>query len=55
MLFSGVYLGMLVYTSYRDPNVAKTIDNFDEASEFLANVELNQDSLTKVITYHRYC
>ncbi|OGO28602.1 MAG: peptidase M16 [Chloroflexi bacterium RBG_16_54_18] len=42
---SGVYC----YLSYRDPNLAGTLDNYDGTSEFLRHLELHPDELTKSI------
>lgn len=41
--FSGVFS----YLSYRDPNLARTIANYDGTSQFLREVELHEDELTK--------
>lgn len=41
--------GTMTFVSYRDPNLLKTIDNFDRSVEFLRNVELNDNELTKAI------
>ncbi len=43
--FSGGYTQL----SYRDPNLQATIDVFDQASQFLRNLELSQSELTKAI------
>lgn len=44
-----VKTGMFMYLSYRDPNVTGTLKNYDAAPDFLANVNLSQDDLTKSI------
>jgi len=41
--------GLFVYASYRDPNLLGTIDNYDETSRFLRNLDLSEDELTKSI------
>ena len=41
--------GILSYVSYRDPNLLTTLDNYDRASQFLRQLELNEDELTKSI------
>jgi presequence protease len=41
--------GMYTYLSYRDPNVLKTIESYDGTPDFLRNLDLDRDSLTKAI------
>ncbi|MEA3470615.1 MAG: insulinase family protein, partial [Thermodesulfobacteriota bacterium] len=41
--------GVLTFLSYRDPNIAKTVNAFDEAGDFLRRVDLNRDELAKSI------
>jgi Zn-dependent M16 (insulinase) family peptidase len=41
--------GVFSYLSYRDPNLLKTLDNYDGTVDFLRNLELDEDSLTKAI------
>jgi presequence protease len=41
--------GILSYLSYRDPNLLGTLDVYDRTADFLRNVELSQDELTKNI------
>ncbi|MCB0174707.1 MAG: peptidase M16, partial [Anaerolineae bacterium] len=41
--------GVFNYLSYRDPNLLKTLDNYDAASQFLRQLDLSQDELTKSI------
>lgn len=41
--------GIFSYTSYRDPNLLKTLDNFDGAAAFLQQLELSDSELTKSI------
>jgi Zn-dependent M16 (insulinase) family peptidase len=41
--------GVLNYVSYRDPNLLNTLDNYDRASQFLRQLELSDDELTKGI------
>ncbi|MBN1105352.1 MAG: peptidase M16, partial [Deltaproteobacteria bacterium] len=41
--------GVLTFVSYRDPNLKRTIEAFDEAADFLENIQLGQDELTKAV------
>jgi hypothetical protein len=41
--------GVFNYLSYRDPNLLTTLDNYNQASEFLRQLELGDDELTKSI------
>ena len=41
--------GMFQYLSYRDPNLTKTIGNYDGTVDFLKSLELDHESLTKTI------
>ncbi len=41
--------GVFNFVSYRDPNLLKTLENYDSASRFLREVELNEEELTKSI------
>eukprot|EP00898_Chlorokybus_atmophyticus_P006310 jgi/Chlat1/6680/Chrsp49S00479 len=41
--------GVFSYLSYRDPNLLKTLDNYDGTPEFLRGLELSKDALTKAI------
>ncbi|MCI0691852.1 insulinase family protein [candidate division KSB1 bacterium] len=41
--------GVFNFLSYRDPNLLATLENYDRASQFLREVELSQDELTKSI------
>lgn len=41
--------GMFTYLSYRDPNLLKTLDNYDGTVEFLRNLHVDEDELTKSI------
>jgi Zn-dependent M16 (insulinase) family peptidase len=41
--------GVLSFVSYRDPNLLKTLEAFDQTAEFLRTVELTEDELTKGI------
>lgn len=41
--------GDFKYLSYRDPNLAKTWKNYDGAGEFLKEIELGEDELSKAI------
>ena len=41
--------GTVTFVSYRDPNILKTIDVFDQSAAFLKDLELGRDELTKGI------
>jgi Zn-dependent M16 (insulinase) family peptidase len=41
--------GVFTFTSYRDPNLAATLENYDGASRFLRETDLSDDELTKSI------
>jgi Zn-dependent M16 (insulinase) family peptidase len=41
--------GVFTFLSYRDPNLLATLDNYDAAGQFLGQVELSQDEITKSI------
>ena len=41
--------GVFTYLSYRDPNLLGTLNNYDATAEFLRNVQLSDDELTKNI------
>jgi Zn-dependent M16 (insulinase) family peptidase len=41
--------GVLSFVSYRDPNLLKTLEVFDESARFLREVELHKDELRKSI------
>ncbi|GER42193.1 presequence protease [Striga asiatica] len=41
--------GVFSYLSYRDPNLLKTLDIYDGTSNFLRELELDDDALTKAI------
>ncbi len=41
--------GVFSYLSYRDPNLTGTLANYDGTADFLRNIELNSDELTKSI------
>ncbi|XP_073010433.1 presequence protease 1, chloroplastic/mitochondrial isoform X1 [Typha latifolia] len=41
--------GVFSYLSYRDPNLLKTLDIYDGTANFLRELELDDDSLTKAI------
>jgi presequence protease len=41
--------GVLSLVSYRDPNLIKTIDIFDEAAKFLRDIDLSDEELNKSI------
>lgn len=41
--------GVLSFLSYRDPNLMKTLDIYDGTSNFLRELEMGDDALTKAI------
>ena len=41
--------GVVTYLSYRDPNLLKTLENYDNTAHFLCNLELDPDELKKSI------
>jgi len=43
------FSGTLTFVSYRDPNLLKTIENFDRAADFLRSADLNEDELAKAV------
>ena len=43
------FTGLLVYASYRDPNLQGTVDAYDGAAAFLQNLDLPAEELTKSI------
>lgn len=43
------FSGDFALVSYRDPNVEKTLETFDQCSDFLKRLALSQDELTKAV------
>jgi Zn-dependent M16 (insulinase) family peptidase len=41
--------GVLTFVSYRDPNIARTIEAFDRTAEFLEGLDMSKEELTKAI------
>lgn len=41
--------GIMTFVSYRDPNLKKTLDNFDGTSKFLRSAELSDDEIAKAV------
>lgn len=41
--------GVFSYLSYRDPNLLKTLEVYDGTANFLRELELDDDTLTKAI------
>ncbi len=41
--------GVFTFVSYRDPNLDKTLETYDRASDFLRNAALSDEELTKAI------
>lgn len=42
-------LGNAGFSSYRDPNLQKTFENYEKAPEYLANIKLSEREMTKFI------
>jgi len=43
------FSGVMVFASYRDPNVLATVENYDACAKFLRDLDLSDDELTKAI------
>ncbi|HOV85327.1 MAG TPA: insulinase family protein [Syntrophobacteraceae bacterium] len=43
------HTGSLTLVSYRDPNLSKTLDSYDQAADFLKKLDLSESELTKAI------
>jgi hypothetical protein len=43
------FSGVLTFTSYRDPNLQKTLEAFDGAADFLDSATISTDELTRAI------
>ncbi|MDY7034236.1 MAG: insulinase family protein [Thermodesulfobacteriota bacterium] len=43
------FSGILTFISYRDPNIIKTLDVYDQTAEYLKQIHLNEKELTKSI------
>jgi len=41
--------GVLTFLSYRDPNLVETLETFDGTTQFLRNIDLSREELTKGI------
>jgi Zn-dependent M16 (insulinase) family peptidase len=41
--------GAFTFVSYRDPNLTRTLDNFDASAKFLREVNINEDELAKAV------
>ena len=40
---------MLAFASYRDPNLAETLDAYGQTAGFLRNLQLDEDELTRAL------
>lgn len=49
MLIHFLFAGVFSYLSYRDPNLLKTLEVYDGTVNFLRELELDDDTLTKAI------
>ena len=43
------FSGVLTFSSYRDPNILLTLENFDLCAQFLRDLKLSEDELAKAI------
>ncbi len=43
------FSGVLTFSSYRDPNILSTLENFDLCAQFLRDLKLSEDELAKAI------
>ncbi|MDA8307624.1 MAG: peptidase M16, partial [Deltaproteobacteria bacterium] len=41
--------GVFTFLSYRDPNLMKTLENFDGAAQFLRDADISDDEVAKAI------
>jgi len=41
--------GILTFVSYRDPNLSRTVEAFDQSARYLSDIELNDEELKKSI------
>jgi Zn-dependent M16 (insulinase) family peptidase len=48
-VFFDHHSGVLAYLSYRDPNLLATLENYDHTPQFLRELDLSQDELTRAI------
>lgn len=49
IIFNLPFLGVFSFLSYRDPNLLKTLDVYDATGDFLRDLEMDNDTLTKAI------
>lgn len=45
----GLDVGVFSFLSYRDPNLLKTLDIYDGTGEFLRQLDMDEETLTKSI------
>ena len=43
------FAGVFSYLSYRDPNLLKTLEVYDGTANFLRELEIDDDALTKAV------
>ncbi len=43
------YSGVLIFSSYRDPNILKSLENFKRSSNFLRELEITDEELNRAI------
>lgn len=43
------YTGVMSFTSYRDPNLTRTLENFRNAATYLANLEISSEELERTV------
>lgn len=41
--------GRVIFLSYRDPNLSKTLDIYDSASSYLRNADISQEDITQTV------
>lgn len=49
LLLDFLCIGVFTFLSYRDPNLLKTIDVYDGTGDFLRQLEMDNETLTKAI------
>lgn len=49
LTFGFLCVGVFSFLSYRDPNLLKTLNVYDGTGEFLRQLEMDDDTLTKAI------
>lgn len=48
--WNGIYAnGNVIFTSYRDPQLSRTLEEYNKASDFLKNFQMSKDDLNKYV------